>query len=471
MISDIKLEWVKYLTIYIAITLVVSILFSQYFPDFLISVLVLPGFLFVIIYLFYYTTYKFDVNTYIITIFAASLIIRIVSIIILSKILIHYVGIPFLSYKDDYIYHQSAIAITERWKSNGIGLYPDIPYSIGTYSGFPNFSALLMMIFGTSYYVPRLGNAVVSSLTCILAFRIIKGTNSIEAAKQTAIFFLFSPLLIVFSSLQLKDTLLVLLCLMSIDGSIGLLKGSGLSIIEVVFSLFMMIFIRAATIVPIIFALLIVLVYLFIKKRSFKTISYVTIIIVMIVVVSNVADFLFKVDLFGSDSGYFSTRLTSMLTRTVTEDTNAAITGTRLSKYAGPPIYLVLSLFLPSPLIVNFKNMETINYTAFALLFHFSLLPFLVSSLISAIRNRKENIYQFYIALVFIFLKIGQAFSLMSILSPRQSLPTISIMYLLLPSYNKNTPRKTFRIEVFFASLIITMGYALLRLYTHSLEG
>jgi len=327
------------------------------------------------------------------------------------------------------------------------------------------------MIFGTSYYVPRLGNAVVSSLTCILAFRIIKGTNSIEAAKQTAIFFLFSPLLIVFSSLQLKDTLLVLLCLMSIDGSIGLLKGSGLSIIEVVFSLFMMIFIRAATIVPIIFALLIVLVYLFIKKRSFKTISYVTIIIVMIVVVSNVADFLFKVDLFGSDSGYFSTRLTSMLTRTVTEDTNAAITGTRLSKYAGPPIYLVLSLFLPSPLIVNFKNMETINYTAFALLFHFSLLPFLVSSLISAIRNRKENIYQFYIALVFIFLKIGQAFSLMSILSPRQSLPTISIMYLLLPSYNKNTPRKTFRIEVFFASLIITMGYALLRLYTHSLEG
>jgi hypothetical protein len=469
MISKIKNEWLNYLNISIALIIPFSIIFSQKFPDFLVTILMLPIFYFGVL-IFNDFGQKISNNSFIIFEFIVSFIIRLISIFIIERVLKYYIGIPFLSFKDDYEYHEVAIQIAERWKLSGIGLYSDIPYSIGVYSGFPNFSAFLMMLFGNNYYVPRIGNAIISSFTCIVIFQIIKKVSSIQLAKEISIIFTLSPLLFTIAAFELKDTLLLFFCILAIDGIIGILKKIKVSWLKLSFSIFVMLFIRPAAIIPIIIPFILLLIYLTIKNKSIKRMGDLIILFVSLMIISNYIVSIFYINLFGDNTSYFTSRFIAMTTRTVAKNTRAAIATTNLAKYVGAPLYLIFSIFLPVPLIVNLANAETINYSAYGLLFHVSLLPFLVNALISAIRNRNNNLYQFYIALVFICFKIGQSFSLMSILSARQSLSSLFVMYLLLPSYTNDALNKKSRMIIYITSIIIMYTFSIVRLYVRSIN-
>ncbi|MCP9613010.1 glycosyltransferase family 39 protein [Coprobacter tertius] len=431
------------------------------------SYLFLPVF-FAVAYYTYKGWIKISRRTFIFNLFIVSLFIRICSVFILVTILNHYIGIPFLSYKDDYNYHNAALEILNRWKVFGMGFYSDIFFSTGSYSGFPNFSAFLMNIFGESIYVPRIGNAVVSSFTCVIAYKICRTYADESSSRLVGILFMVSPLVFVYSSLQLKDTLLLFFILLAIKANINLFYNRKIltSIILVSLSYFSMIFIRPATIVPIVGAYL--LVYAYYSKRMKKSSTKIIFLILTITLLIYGWNYISNVGGIESTDVYFGSRLESMQTRTISSS-DAKISNLGVAEILGAPLYLLMGIFLPSPLIVDLPDAETINYDSFAMVMHLSLLPLLVVAILYTLKYRKTMLVPMYILMIFILLKIGQANSLLTIFSPRQSLGTLMSMYLLLPVYFTGSRKIKLQRAVFALSILITIVYAGIRLYTRGL--
>lgn len=449
----------------IIITAVIgSVVLSGTFSDALFSVFLLPIF-FLLIWITCSLLLTYTNRSYIVLLFVWSLTIRLLSVYIFSEVMNNYIGIPFLSYKDDYVYNEVAHEIAERWRGFGIGFYDDIRFSKGAYSGFPNFSAALIYIFGDSMFVPRIGNAFLSAFSCVTAYKICRSYAPLAESKVVGIIFMFSPLLITFASLQLKDTLLLFLTLTAIHANIKILTGriNIKTLLQFAVSVFFMAFIRTAAIVPIIGAYLFTLLLSAERNKILKL----ALAIVLVYCVIYALDHISLITGMDIDS-YFDSRYQSMSGRTI-KDTNAGIAGTSLAKLVGAPLYLLAGFFLPPPLIISLPDAETINYELFGLLFHYSLLPFLCIAFFRAIKNRKQMVIPFFLALVFLLFKVGQANSVMSILSGRQSLSTMTVMYLLLPLCLKDIGKKNTRTVIVAISIIIMYAYAMIRLYSRGL--
>ena len=462
--------WLSSLLLLVISAVAGSMLLRQLLSDFIFSFFLLPviiGF----VYFIYSKWNDFSNSTYIRLLFWWSLFIRICSIFAFDSILTSYIGMPFLSFKDDYIYNLVAQEIAERWRTSGIGFYEDILYSTGSYSGFPNFSAILMYIGGDSYLFPRFGNAVLSAFSCVTAYKICRSYADQDKSRFVGLIFMFSPLLITFSSLQVKDILLLFLCLVAIHASIKILKGEIFltTIAQFTVALWGMVFIRPAAMVPIVAAFIVTLMYSSIHHDSRKIVIKTVVLIVILAGVFYSWNKISEISGGNNSDDYFTSRYDSMTTREI-GNTDAGINKTSLAKIAGTPLYLLLSLFLPPPMIVELSGEETINYASWGILFHLSLLPFLCVGLFRSIKYRREMIIPFYLALLFLFFKVGQASSVMSIFSPRQSLSTIFVMYLMLPMCGFDTlNNKKSRLIIMLISILIMYSYAVVRLYTRGL--
>src|SRR5690554_5559237 len=88
-------------------------------------------------------------------IMVASFIVKCISVLFFESLMMNIIGIPFLSYKDDYVYNELSSSILRAWESRGFGFYDDVRFSSGFYSGYPNFSAMAKYLFGDHYLVPR----------------------------------------------------------------------------------------------------------------------------------------------------------------------------------------------------------------------------------------------------------------------------------------------------------------------------
>ena len=450
--------------IVVALSTLFFTLYFQGYNDFLWTLL-LPLVVFYIYKILVHSSKGLGKNGFVFLLFFTSLLLRIVMVFVMEMVLLYYNDMPFLSFKDDYIYNEAAIAMMNRWKLSGFAFYDDLTFSSNTYAGFPTFSAFLMYFFGPSHIVPRLGNAVLSSITVVLSYYILKLYTRKERLREVSIILVVFPLSIIISSLQFKDTLLLFLMVMGLLSSICILQGK-----KVLFSLLMLLlsyvgcaFSRPAVIVPMALALVVmVLRNVFTKHNSSSFVKIISLALVAYLLL-NSFEFL-SMHGFVSMDDYFESRYYK-LTELGIQDTEANIRKLSISNYAGAPLYMLLGLFLPPPLIVAID--ETINYSAWTLLFHFAFLPYLIIAMWYSIINRKNNPTAFFLFLVYLFLRIGQASSLMTSFSPRQSLATLFIMYLLLPMYK----RKHHKWEVFFlvVSVFIMSLYNLVRLYSHGL--
>lgn len=446
---------------------IIAFLFTlvfQGYNDFIWS-LALPLLDFFLVYLLYTLLQDVGERHFIVSSFVCALALRVIAVYIMSYILIAYNGMPFLSFKDDFTYQEAAVAIAQRWERSGIGFYDDLMFSADTYSGFPNFSAALMTLLNnTSYLIPRLGNAVLSAITCVVAYVIVRSYAEKPLARFVGCVLVGLPLTITFSAMQFKDTLLLFFMTIAMYASISIINGKRtlLSIVLLVASYIGCSFGRPAVIIPLATALLVMVGRDFIeRKRHGSIILKIVAMVAIAYLLMYSYQYLASLGFVDIDE-YFDRRYTSMSEADI-HDSEAGIRNMSVAQYLGAPLYLLMGLFLPPPLLVNIENI--VNYSLWAVLSHFSFLPILVIGMWKSIVHRKNYPIPFFLFLVYLFLRVGQANSLMTSFSPRQSLATLFIMYLLIPMYEKGM--KNWEKMAVVLSLITILTYNIVRLLSH----
>ncbi len=458
-------QWLGYSLVILVIVLPFNLYFSNNFNDWLYSLVFIPLTYFAVSRTFRYSR-NCDSKRFTGRIFIYAFIVRVVAVFIFYEILTYYNLVPFISYADDWNYNESAKEIAYRWMRDGnFSFYSDIYLGTGSYSGYPNLSALFMYFFGENPLVPRICQSLFSALTCVLMYKICQKYTSEDKSRLVAIISVFSPLLYTFSALQLKDTILLFLCILTLYAIIKLFisRNKFKGIIMACIGLTGMMFFRPASIIP--FIACIVFIPMYRKSNKMSSIFGALVIIGIFLFIWN---YLAGTSMFSEESNYFSNRYMHMMTSDYTES-NARLTATSLAQYVGAPLYLSLGLFLPAPLLANLVHADSINYTAFSLLENITLYPFMLVGFFIILKNFKQKDYfiPVLIAFIFIMFKIGQANSLQTILSARQSLATITMMYFFIPLCPLNYNKKKTKRWILIIALTISIVYTLVRLYSH----
>lgn len=436
----------------------------QGFRDFLLS-LFLPILDILALNQFFRKGKNLSERSFIYSIFFWSLFIRVLAVFVMGKILVVYNGMPFISDKDDYNYQMAAIEILERWKISGFGFYDDIRFSSDTYSGFPNFSAALMYLFGTSFWVPRIGNAVLSSFTVVLGYKICRKYADTDSARFLGVLLCLLPFTIIFCSLQLKDTLLLFFMTLALYSSSNILENKRIikSIFLLTISFIGISFCRPATIVPILGGLICMGIDNILFRHSRHFLPKLLVFIVVFVLLMQSYQFLNSLG-FESMDDYFTSRYEKM-SNTSIQNSKSNIKNLSIAAYLGAPLYILGGFFLPPPLLVDLE--ESINYPAWGVLQHFAFLPFLIPAMFFCFKDRKNNPIPFFILLVYILLRIGMANALFTVFSPRQSLGAIFVMYLMLPMYRP--VKRGWQTAIIIISMVVLIVYNLVRLRSHGM--
>ncbi len=152
-------------------------------------------------------------------IFLIALSLRIVWVVVSYFFYMEVNGNPFeFEAGDSMAYHLDAEWLAgEPWSSTWSYLFGNINYSD---SGFPLYLTILYKFFGTSIIIPRLFNALLSSWTCVLVYRLASRTFGEEVGRMAGVMMVFMPNLIIYCGYHLKETVMLFLevaCLERID--------------------------------------------------------------------------------------------------------------------------------------------------------------------------------------------------------------------------------------------------------------
>lgn len=427
---------------------------------------------FALIWFFYCYPYFKPGRIPMLQIFFISLLIRIVFIWVFALFFEYTHGFPFITHKDDYIYNEVAQQIADYWRVFGIRFDSGISMATGFYSGYPNFSALLMLVFGNHWWVPRLGNAVLGAFTVVFYAKIVYLIYPERVAKIGVILMMFAPPLITYSSLQLKDTLLIFLLAGSVYNALLFLvdKGRLRNGFFLVLFLTAMIFIRAATIPVIVFSLL----FCILSRKRFKfsgvgKVLYGFLIMAVIAGVLFFWNYLGEMGLIETPGFYFESRIESLVGDDAFKGSRSKVSATNLAFLFSTPLFIVGSILLPIPLAIELPDIDFFtNYTYSANIFLMALVPFFGVALYNWYKDRSaQRLVSFFVIMYFLY-KTGQAFSL-SVFDMRQSLPGIFCMYVILPLFFLYKPKRRLMSGIFIVSVIAIFAYAFVRLSARSL--
>ena len=137
---------------------------------------------------------------------------RLVWVIVLYFYYIDATGIPFEFGTGDALYYHDVAAwlATERW---GVAWnYCFGPNSIGIAdAGYPLYLTLVYKIFGPVIIIPRLIKVILSTLTCILVYRLSVRTFGEGTGKIAGIMCALMPNLIIYCGYHLKETEMIFL--------------------------------------------------------------------------------------------------------------------------------------------------------------------------------------------------------------------------------------------------------------------
>ncbi|MDM1044437.1 hypothetical protein HX004_11070 [Myroides sp. 1354] len=425
--------------------------------------------LFFMFYNFIVRSKRFDLN-----IFIFSLLLKVLFIVIVATYLEYIHFMPFLSYNDDYNYEWISSEIVQRWKAEGIGFYNDILFSKGFYSGYPNASALAKYVLGDSFYVPRIMNAIFSSFTVVIFYKTLLFFSSEKLAKSISYIFCISSLFIFYASFQLKDTLLLFFvsCLIYCIGRI-LFQSFGIkTMFYIVVCSICLMFFRAATLFPIYLSL--ALVFIVIRDKSFNLFSNTKFLISLLLLLVTFIfswEYLFLKDILPFDAfSYYDARTNYEGKEDRMSGSNSISKLGALALFLGP-IYIILSLFLPTPVFVDiYSGRGELNYSFIPLIDYYAILPIGIVAVIYVVKKLRKN--KFFMFLIFFMLlyKLGQASS-MSIFDSRQSLPVIYVFFILLGLIERpdfySYYRKYYKI-IFWILLVVMIGFSFVRIYIRS---
>ena len=153
-------------------------------------------------------------------VFGIALALRVVWVIASYFYFSKVTGIPFeYQARDSLAYHEDALWLAEEpWSSTWHYLFGHI---IGVAdSGFPFFLSVLYRIFGPSIIIARFINALLSSITCLLVYKMSSRMFGEEVGRLAGIMMVFMPNFIIYCGYHLKETVMLFLsvaCLERID--------------------------------------------------------------------------------------------------------------------------------------------------------------------------------------------------------------------------------------------------------------
>nr|WP_255362676.1 glycosyltransferase family 39 protein [Mucilaginibacter sp. L294] len=345
-----------------------------------------------------------------------------------------------------------------------------VKWATGFYSGFPNFSAFAMLVFGKGWWAPRIGNAIVSAITVVYCARSLYLLYPVKIARVGITLLIFSPVFISYTHLQLKDTLLVFLISGVLYHFLLVLnkKASVMGVGIIVIYLSCMLFIRAATIPPILIAIMVCLLFTGYKLSLGHKIIGITIVCLVVGGVIFFWNYLSDFDLLQSPETYFQSRYDNSLGANAQVGQKALISTSKLAYFFSAPLFILGSIVLPIPLAVKLQSaFYFTNYEYTANIFSMALTPFFAVALYNWFKNRKKHKELIFIIAFYFIYKVGQAFSL-SILSLRQSLPSVLCMYMIVPFFFLYKPQK-FLFRLFIAlDILAIVVFAVVRLSTRN---
>ena len=165
---------------------------------------------------------------YVNNIFWGALALRIVWVIASFFFYQAVTGQPFEFQARDAIgYHEDAAWLAEQpWAMTWGYLFGSILYAD---SGFPLFLTAIYKLFGPIVIIPRVINAILSSWTCVLVYKMSSRTFDKEVARLAGIMMVFMPNLIIYCGYHLKETLMLFLVIACLERADSLIRGKRLT--------------------------------------------------------------------------------------------------------------------------------------------------------------------------------------------------------------------------------------------------
>jgi 4-amino-4-deoxy-L-arabinose transferase-like glycosyltransferase len=148
-----------------------------------------------------------------------------------------YNGLPYEAlYSDQMFYHDQGMMLSEHIKA---GVLVPIDYFAGDFAdfGYPYFNAVIYSITGDNIIAVRLVQAVISSISVFLLFRVARSFIEEETSRLAVVVMIFSPILIRYTGTHLKETVFIFLMLAGSYFTIRSMKNARLNIIYIALAL------------------------------------------------------------------------------------------------------------------------------------------------------------------------------------------------------------------------------------------
>ena len=165
---------------------------------------------------------------YVGNIFGGALALRIVWVVASYIFYNAVTGQPFEFHARDSLgYHGDAEwAAGESWSLVFTYFFGGILYAD---SGFPLFLTAIYKLFGPVVIIPRIINALLSSWTCVLVYKMSSRTFGEEVGRMAGIMMVFMPNLIIYCGYHLKETLMLFLAVACLERADALIRGKRLT--------------------------------------------------------------------------------------------------------------------------------------------------------------------------------------------------------------------------------------------------
>lgn len=166
---------------------------------------------------------------YVKNIFLIALALRLIWVVSSYYFYISRTGTPFeFQAADSWGYHLDAEWLAEEpWSVTRHYLFGSVMYAD---SGYPFFLTVLYKAFGPIIIIPRLINALLSSWSCILIYRMSSRTFGEEVGRMAGIMMVFMPNLIIYCGYHLKESLMIFLAIAFLERADALIRRKRLSI-------------------------------------------------------------------------------------------------------------------------------------------------------------------------------------------------------------------------------------------------
>ena len=129
--------------------------------------------------------------------------------------------------RDSAGYHADAEWLAgEPWSTTFLYLFGSVLYAD---SGFPLFLTAIYKVFGPVIMIPRMVNALLSSWTCVLVYKMSSRTFDEKVARMAGIMMVFMPNLIIYCGYHLKETLMLFLAVACLERADALIRGKRLT--------------------------------------------------------------------------------------------------------------------------------------------------------------------------------------------------------------------------------------------------